>query len=106
MNATLTIIRYLYEGCNTWLTHGEGCLCTTDEKVAGALNEIPVEYWLDVDKLGKGLCEPLLKPQKEWDELCGPTAEKKAINGLVELYMSKAAELVSLQATKERQSGE
>lgn len=106
MNATLTIIRYLYEGCNTWLTHGEGCLCTTDEKVQAALDQIPVQYWLDVDKLGVGQCEPLLKTAEEWDELCGPTAEAHAINSMVEDLMSKAAELVSLQATKERQSGE
>lgn len=103
MEPTMTIVAYLYSGRNTWLRCSEECVCSTDEEVKNALDQILVEQWLDIHAPYVGL---KFRTASEWDQICGPAAEQRVLQNMSSDLLSQAADIMSIAATKERLSGE
>lgn len=108
MKPTMTIIGYLYSLRKTWLRHHEECICDTDVLIREVLDQVPVDKFLAIEPTtyNPNGASFLYRTSEDWDEICGPSAERTALNAAAEAYMNQAAELMALVATKERLSSE
>lgn len=107
MKPTITIVQYLYSGCNTWLRHHEECDCPADKLIQESLDQVFLEEYTEV-QFAKDYASLSfkLKTAEEWDEICGPKAEDRALNKMLEEHMAVASEILAALATKERLRGE
>lgn len=104
----MTIIGYLYSLRKTWLRHHEECICDTDELIREVLDQILVEKYLAIEptKYNPNGATFLYRTADEWNEICGPAAESRALNQAAESLMNQASEILGILATKERLSSE
>jgi len=102
----MTIIGYLYSGRNTWLRCSEDCICDVEDRIKNELDQIPVELWIIFDPERLPAAPYIQRTADEWNEICGPAAEQKALNEVANRLMSQAADYMAAAATKERLSGE
>lgn len=103
MKPTVTIVQYLYSGGNTWLRHGEDCTCPVERRIAETLDQVAVDLYLCING---NVAEFVQRTEDEWNEICGPVAENRVLDTMIESHMNQVAEIMAVQATKERLSSE
>ena len=108
MNPTMTIVDYLFAARNTWFSEcGDDCQCSIEERIENFLDGLPVDIYATVlsqdDKPVFGL---KMLSDEEWNEEVGPKAQNEALQAQLDHHMNKVTEIMSLQLTKERLSGE
>lgn len=108
MKPAITILDYLWSGRNTWLKHHEECACAFDKLAAEHIeNSVTVDVWAEVVVVNNMPTIQMIRMYAEdWDNLCGPAAEKQQLQELLDVHMDQVTQIMAIQATKERQSSE
>ena len=99
MKPTITILDYLWSGRKSWLKHNEDCVCDEISIEVGTWAEIVVVNDMPTMQM-------IRMSADDWDEICGPTAENRQLQDLLDLHMEEVSKIMALQATKERLSSE
>lgn len=108
MKPTITILDYLWSGRNTWLKHADDCDCDF-EKISSEYIEqaVRVEDWAEVVVVNDMPTFQMIRmTADDWDELCGPSAEFRQLQEVLDVHMEQVSHIMALQATKERQRSE
>ena len=108
MKPTITILDYLWSGRKSWLKHNEDCVCDF-EKLSSEYIEISIEVgtWAEIVVVNDMPAMQMIRMSADdWDEICGPTAENRQLQDLLDLHMEEVSKIMALQATKERLSSE
>lgn len=108
MKPTITILDYLWSGRKTWLRCNEGCTCDFEDiSVRYIEDTMTVDQWICVEiDNGTPALKLLKRTSDEWSDICGPDAEKRQLQQQLDAYMEEVTAIISLQAARERLSGE
>lgn len=108
MKPAITILDYLWTGRKSWLKHHDECECTFESLAYWYLWEaVKMQDWAEIVVIDEMPSVQMIRMSAEdWDEICGPTAEMRQLQEVLDLHMTEVSKLMTLQATKERQSSE
>lgn len=109
MKPAITILDYLWSVRKTLLKHdNEECSCPF-EKVASEYieNSMVVGMWAEVVVINDMPTLQMIRmAADDWDELCGPKAQDRQLQEILEAHMEQVSQIIALQASKARLSSE
>jgi len=105
---TVTILDYLWSGRNSWLKHDNECICEFEKLSSEYIeNALEVKTWAEIVVVNEMPTMQMIRmAMDDWNELCGPAAESRQLQELLDLHMEEVSKIMALQATKERQGSE
>lgn len=107
MKPSVTILDYLYSARNSWFRCSEECNCPIEKRIENFLDELSVEVYAEVVVIDdRAELHLTYLDEEEWDNIIGPKAQDELLQEQVNAYLSAASEIMALQASKERLSGE
>lgn len=92
MEPAINIISYLWDARTTWLKHHDECGCQFPRLAYDFLDRLEVSTYMEVAETDEGpVMVELHHTRKEWDELCGPSAQAQIMNAQAEALTDQAA---------------
>ena len=108
MKPAITILDYLWSGRKSWLKHHEECDCPFEKLSAEYIEQaLRVEDWAEIVVVNDMPTLQMIRMYADdWNEICGPKAEARQLQEVLDAHMEQVSQIMALQATKERQSSE